>query len=383
MKIALLIQRFPGGGAESYVEEIAKRLYSKGEDVTVITSKSDHDDSQYGFRIIRLPSRFSLGEYSWWQGLDNILKKEKFDLVHTNTYGYFHSDKAAALKKKLGYKLVMTSHGFTGMDMHNLKKIGMIKKSSKFDFIRPFYDNYIGKKTLKSCDHLIALSKKDFQYYQKIGIEESKITTIMPGVKDEFFIHDDNQINGFRKKLDADPILLSVGELSWVKNHELLVKAIPYILEKKPSAKLFIMGKDGGEFGNLTTLCKKLGISEKVIFVGPKKPNEVSMYMRSANLLVHTSLAEGVSTVLLESMVSGLPFITTPAGGNEFLADQSHAGMTVSFGNEKSLSNTILVTLDDKEKMRLLSIDGINFSKNLSWNITYLSIYEIYEKLLK
>src|ERR1700687_4516221 len=190
MKIALLIQRFPHGGAEGYVEEIAKRLHAKGEDVTVITSQNG-DDKKYGFKIIRLPSRFSLGEYSWWRGLDEVLERERFDLVHTNTYGYFHSDKAASLKKKLGYKLVMTSHGFTGMDTRKLKKNGTIKKGTKFDFIRPIYDNYVGKITLKKCDHLIALSQNDVDFYTDIGIEKSKMTIIPPGIKDEFFVHDE------------------------------------------------------------------------------------------------------------------------------------------------------------------------------------------------
>lgn len=381
MKIALLIQRFPGGGAESYVEEIAKRLYSKGEDVTVITSKSDHDDSQYGFRIIRLPSRFSLGEYSWWKGLDNVLKKEKFDLVHTNTYGYFHSDKAAALKKKLGYKLVMTSHGFTGMDMHNLKKMGMIKKSSKFGFIRPFYDNYIGKKTLKRCDHLIALSQRDVDLYTEIGIEKSKMTIILPGIKDEFFIHDEEMKN-FKNKLDADPILLSVGELGLIKNQALLVKAMPKILENKPATKLFVIGRDGGELENLRKLCRHLKLDEKIIFLGTKKSDEVSKYMHSADLMIHTSLAEGLSTVLLESMACGLPFITTPAGGNGYLAKESGAGIDTSFVDEKELAKNILDLIQNKSNLQQMSSNGILYAKNLHWDKIFEKIVKLYQNLV-
>ena len=101
MKVALLIQRFPGGGAERYVEEIATRLHEKGEDVTVVTSENNSDDSKYDFKIIRLSSVIKLGEYHIWQGLEKILEQEKFDVVHTNTYGYYHSDKAARLKKKI------------------------------------------------------------------------------------------------------------------------------------------------------------------------------------------------------------------------------------------------------------------------------------------
>jgi glycosyltransferase involved in cell wall biosynthesis len=381
MKIALLVQRFPHGGAESYVEEIAKRLHAKGQDVTVITSESDNNDSQYGFRIIRLPSRISLGEYSFWKNLDKILQQEKFDLVHTNTYGYFHSDKAAALKKKLGYKLVMTSHGFAGMNMRDLKKRGEIKKGTKFDFIRPFYDTYVGKKTLKRCDQLIALSKKDAEFYTELGIEQSKVTIIPPGIKDEFFVQSD--VKDFKKNLDGNPILLCVGEISLVKNHSLLVKAMPYILEKNPNAKLFVIGRDAGELENLTALCNKLKLGEKVVFAGAKKPTEVAKFMRSADLLIHVSLAEGLSTVLLESMACGLPFVTTPAGGNGYLAEDSDAGIVTPFEDETILASNILDLINNKSRLQQTSSNGISYSKNLHWDEVFNKIMKIYENLLE
>ncbi len=380
MKIALLVQRFPHGGAEIYVEEIAKRLHVKGQDVTVITSENNNDDTKYGFRIIRLPSRISFGEYSFWKGLGDILRKENFDLVHTNTYGYFHSDKAASLKKKLGYKLVMTSHGFTGMDIHSLKKSGKIKKGTKFDFIRPFYDTYIGKKTLKRCDHLIALSKKDAEFYSKIGIGQSKISIIPPGIKDEFFVHSD--VKDFKKNLDGDPILLSVGEISLVKNHLLLVKAMPYILERNPDARIFVIGRDGGELENLTALCNKLKLGDRVIFAGAKNPDEVSKYMRSADLLIHVSLSEGLSTILLESMACGLPFITTAAGGNGYLAKDSGAGIMTPFEDEKMLAKNVLDLIHNKSRLQQMSSNGISYSTNHHWDKIFEKIMKLYKNLI-
>ena len=188
MKIGLIVQRFPHGGAESYVEEIATRLHNNGIDVTVISSENKQcDDSLYDFKIVRLSSHFSLGEYSFWKGLEKLLEKEQFDIIHTNTYGYYHSDKAARLKNKLGYKLIMTSHGFTGTDIHKLKKEKIINKTSPLDIFRTIYDENIGKKTLLQCDHLIALSKYDENFYTQIGIDPSKITIIPPGINDLFF----------------------------------------------------------------------------------------------------------------------------------------------------------------------------------------------------
>lgn len=371
MKVGLLIQRFPGGGAERYVEEIAKRLHQKGEDVVVVTSDNDSDDSKYDFRVIRLPSLVHLGEYNIWKGLEKILEQEKFDVVHTNTYGYYHSDKAARLKKKYGYKLVMTSHGFTGMDLHKLKKEKIISKSSTFDFLREIYDKNIGIKTLLLCDHLIALSQYDYAFYKEIGVDESKISIIPPGVSDMFF-EDVPKID-----LKGSPVLLSVGQLSWIKNQKMMIHAMPGLLKQKPDAHLYLIGSDGGELTNLKKLCNVLNVEDNVSFLGTKNAREVCSYMKSSDLLLQTSYAEGLSTVLLEAAVSGLPFVTTNAGGNGTLAQENCIVEFDEYGNFLKIIENLL---SKKEKTESAKIDEKMHSE-FSWDGIFNRIITVYQGL--
>jgi glycosyltransferase involved in cell wall biosynthesis len=383
MKIALIVQRFPHGGAESYVEEIAQRLYKKGQDVTIISSiNKESNDRQYPFRIIRLPKLVSIGEYSFWRGLGRLLKKEKFDLVHVNTYGYFHSDYAAFLKKKLGYKLVLTGHGFTGMDLHDLRKNKTIRKSSPFDIIRPLYDKKIGKKTIKSCDNLIALSKKDYEFYIQAGVDKSKIVIIPPGIKETFFSESKNDIDKIKTKYGDGPILLSVGELSWIKSQATMIRAMSFVIKQKPSITLLILGKNRTELDNLKQLSKNLGVEKNVFFLGLQDSQEVKKYMHAADILLNTSLAEGLSTILLEAMACGLPFITTPSGGNGYLAQESGAGLTVPFEDEKTLANHILALTSDRKKMHEMGSKGSIFAKDLGWDAVFKKIAKVYDNLL-
>jgi len=376
MKIALLIQRFPGGGAENYVEEIATRLHKKGEDVTVITSENNSDDSKYDFKIIRLLSIIKIGEYNIWRGLEKILNREKFDIVHTNTYGYYHSDKAARLKKKLGYKLVMTSHGFTGMDLHKLKKEKIINKASPFDFIRDLYDEKIGKKTLLTCDHLIALSQYDLDFYKKIGVDESKISIIPPGVSDIFF-----EENVLKLNLKGNPILLSVGQLSWIKNQEMIIYAMPNLLKNKPNVHLYLIGPDGGELVNLKILCKKLKVDNHVTFLGRKNSHEIHSYMKSADLLLQTSFAEGLSTVLLESMTSKLPFITTPAGGNPYLSELGVCKLVPS-NDHILLEQKIMNLVDDEKILKNMRSNCNKHAQKYTWINLFPKIIKIYHDII-
>lgn len=382
MKIALIVQRFPFGGAESYVEEIAQRLHAYGEDVVVISSSSKNsEDGKYPFKIIRLPKFVSIGEYSFWRGLGNVLKTGKFDLVHINTYGYFHSDYTAFQKRKFGYKLVMTSHGFTGMDIHELRKNRTIPNISPFDMIRPIYDKKIGKKTIQSCDHLIALSKKDYEFYTKLGIVKSKITIIPPGIKEIFFAESKDGIK-IRSRYGDGPVLLSVGELSWIKSQATMIRAMPLVVKEKPSSVLILIGRERTELENLEQLCKKLGVEKNVFFLGLKDTDEVKKYMYAADLLLNTSLAEGLSTVLLESMACGLPFITTASGGNGYLAQDSGAGLEIPFEDEKILAKQILGLTSDKKKMDNMRSNGEAFSQELGWDKVFERIRKVYLDLL-
>lgn len=383
MKIALIVQRFPFGGAESYVEQIAQRLHDAGEDVSVITSKQANPSSQYDFPIIRLSTSISFGEYFIWSGLGDVLKQGRFDLVHANSYGYFHSDYAIHVKKKYGYKTVFTSHGFHGTELHSLKKNKIIDRTSSFDFIRPLYDKFIGMKTIQNSDHLIALSKRDAEYYSKAGVDESKISIIPPGIKNSFFFPPKEDPEKTKTTLDADPVLISVGELSKVKAQDVAIKAMPIILKSKPRAKLFFIGKDRTELANLTRLSKELGLEKNVLFLGFKDDEELRSLMYSADLLLHTSLAEGLSTVLLESMACGLPFVTTPAGGNGHLAEESGAGVTVPFNNEKLLASTVLQLIDDKNKTQKLASNGRMCSGEYAWNKIFTKISKLYHNVVK
>jgi len=235
----------------------------------------------------------------------------------------------------------------------------------------------LAKKTLLQCDHLIALSKYDENFYTQIGIDPSKITIIPPGINDLFF----KNTNDKDSSISGNPILLSVGELSWIKNHAMIIKALPKILKEKPETHLVLIGRDRDEMNNLKHLCKELGVEDHATFLGVKNLDDVKKYMNAADLLLQTSYAEGLSTVLLESMACGLPFITTPAGGNGYLADDSHAGITVRFDKEAELTEKALDLLQNREKMLSLSSNGKSFAKELSWDKTFLKILEVYRKI--
>ena len=101
--------------------------------------------------------------------------------------------------------------------------------------------------------------------------------------------------------------------------------------------------------------------------------------MKSADLLLHTSFAEGLSTVLLEAMASDLPFITTPSGGNEFLAKDSKFGILIEYNDLNKLSSTILKLLENDLLLKAIQHNDQKFSQDFLWDNIFMKILKIYD----
>jgi glycosyltransferase involved in cell wall biosynthesis len=180
-----------------------------------------------------------------------------------------------------------------------------------------------------------------------------------------------------RADLKGDPALLSVGQLSWIKNHEMIVRALPCLLSNKPNTHLYLIGPDGGKLAYLKKLCENLQVDDHVTFLGHKDSHEVCSYMKAADLLLQASFAEGLSTVLLEAMTSKLPFITTITGGNRYLVELE-VGETISFNAYVLLGHKIMNLVNNQELMKKMRSNCKKHAHNYTWSGVFPRILKIY-----
>ena len=108
------------------------------------------------------------------------------------------------------------------------------------------------------------------------------------------------------------PHLVSVGRLCHQKGYDILLKAIPAVLEQMPEATLSIVGEGPLEF-ELKEQAKNLGLNRSVRFVG-FQPNPWG-YMKHADLFVLPSRYEGMPNVVLETFALGTPVLATDCPG--------------------------------------------------------------------
>lgn len=392
IRVVFLVQRFPGfGGAEGYVFQLCLGLSRKGVDCTILSSNLDNRNAiglPSSVKIERFPLLFAIGEYHLWRGLLRKLLETEADIIHTNSYGYFHSDLVSLVHDLRKFKLVFTSHGFHGLEIFKSTYRNPNQKiSSTPQFIRmlrPFHDLTMGIKEVRSADALIALSPNDFNVFKLMGASPSKIYDIPLGISDSFFEGGDEEFKAnLRERFDGHPTILSVGELSWAKGKDIPLRSLVNLVKDYPRAKLVYVGKDGGMYQYLKELTCQLGLEKNIVFEGYVPSEELVNYYRVANVLVHTSYAEGLSTVLLEAMAAGLPMISTPAGGNGYLLQKSRGGIIVPFNDPKRVCIAINRILSDASFSKSLASNGSTFAfNNHRWSELINKYESLYQRLV-
>lgn len=149
--------------------------------------------------------------------------------------------------------------------------------------------------------------------------------------------------------------IVSVGRLIEQKNHSLLVKAFEIVHDVHPNYKLYIFGE-----GKLRDGLKKeiqfMGLQESVFLPG----NVVDIHEKiaDAEIFVLSSNYEGLSNALLESMLMGLPCISTDCAGSNEIIINNYNGILVPVGDVKELADSVLQLIKHKDKAKTLGING-------------------------
>jgi glycosyltransferase involved in cell wall biosynthesis len=142
-------------------------------------------------------------------------------------------------------------------------------------------------------------------------------------------------------------IILGVGNLEQRKGFELIVRAIPSILQEVPNAMLIIVG-DGPEKKTLVRLVETGGLQTSVLLAGRIPTSVLSTIYGAADIFVLPSRHEGQPVVLLEAMASALPIVATRVPGNIDTIENNRNGILVSPADMSELTGSIIKILKDE-----------------------------------
>jgi glycosyltransferase involved in cell wall biosynthesis len=157
------------------------------------------------------------------------------------------------------------------------------------------------------------------------------------------------------------PVLLSVGHLIERKGHNFAIEAAA----RHPSARLLIAG-DGPERSALEALVARLGVGERVRFLGRVSQAELPAIYSAADTLILASSREGWANVLLEAMACGTPVVASDVWGTPEVVAEPAAGLLVKERSGAAFGEAVARLLKDlpaREATR-------RYAEGFSWDAT-------------
>jgi len=157
----------------------------------------------------------------------------------------------------------------------------------------------------------------------------------------------------FRQRVPLRPRILSTRNFEPLYNVACTLRAFALVQEQWPEAELTLVG--GGSLAQpLRSLALQLGLRH-VTFAGPVPPHEIARYYAANDLYVQSPDVDNMPTSILEAFASGLPVVSTEAGGvPAILTDGTH-GLLAPCDDHRALADRIESLLDQPALARSLA----------------------------
>jgi len=262
-------------------------------------------------------------------------------------------------------------------------------------FIRMFHKSMLGKKMFlrtaetvlrkiesllfKRVDWIVTHGPTD---YEKIRKLTKKVTFVPLWVDTEKFKPvSKDKVKQLKKELleteeDVKAILF-VGRLHPEKNIETLFYAYKKVVETYRNIILAVVGT-GPEGKKCRKLVERLGLTEKVKFLGYIPHEQMPKYYNVADIYVLTSIWEEWSNTIMEAMASGVPVIATNVGGNPYLVKDKETGFLVPSNVPYVLAEKIRYVLDHSNEMEKIIANAYLSMRKFSKQ----DIGELYKKTI-
>jgi len=181
---------------------------------------------------------------------------------------------------------------------------------------------------------------------------DGKFITIYSGIDLNPFLHVRGDTLKKKKELGingVDKVIGKIGRFFPLKGHEYLIKAAPEVVNVFPNVKFLLVG-DGILREKLQLEIGKLGLEDRFIFTGLVDQKDIPLLISVMDILVHTSLREGLARVLPQAIACGKPVISFDIDGAGEVVIPGETGSIVPARDVSALSKAMIDVLSDAGK---------------------------------
>ena len=341
-------------GLTIYVEHLAKTLVKQGHQVTVLTSQYDkalaREEVCDGVRVVRAPVLFrvskgvimpAFGYLAWKLALEH-------DVIHLHL-PQFDAAGVALRGRLLRKPTLITYHcdlelptGFFNR-LVNAVVHGMNHLAGRFT-------HRIGAYTQDFASHSPYLTRF-----------AEKVRVILPPV--ELPAANPEDVIAFRDEhnpADRRPVIGMATRFASEKGVEILLDALPKVLERYPEALVLYAGQyedvmgEEDYFARLSPLIGQYQAHGQWKFLGVLNPAQMSTFYPALDVLVVPSLnsTETFGLVQIEAMLNGVPTVASNLPGVRQPPTMTGMGLVVPIGDSDALANALLEIFANPEKFK-------------------------------
>ena len=363
MKTLHLITRLIVGGAqENTLHTCEDQVSLHGDEVILVTGPDAGPEGSLLQRAEDGPSelvvldslRRSIAprtDLRAYRAIKRLIRERQPDVVHT------HSSKAGIIGRAAaaatGVPCVHTVHGAS---FHYGQNPAISRA-------------YISAErwAARRCERIVSVCDAMTDAYVAAGVApREKFTTVYSGFDVDPFLTPREPREQTRQRLGLRPddiVAATVARLFHLKGHETLLDAAPAIAAN-PRIKFLWVG-DGVLRDAYESRIAEMGLTDRFVFTGLVRPNEVPPLMHAADLLVHPSQWEGLARVLPQSLIAGRPCVSYDVGGAGEVVVDGETGRLLPINDSAGLADAVLQLADDADSRERMGQAGRELCSDL------------------
>jgi len=325
------------GGIETVVEQLCRGLVRRGLSVTALVSNDNSatvEETLDGVRVLRLGRTAELNSQPLNLGLVPELRQMRFDALHFHTPNPVGA--LAILAARRREPIVVTHHS----DIVRQRLLGVAATAAQAALYR-------------RASALVAATPKHIEHSPVLRRFESKSRVIHFPIDASPYVdapsHWDAELP---PTWQSSPLVLFVGRLVYYKGVDVLLEA----LRLTEGARLAVVGV-GPLAPRLVELAARLGIADRVVFLGAVSADRLRAMYKCARFLVLPSVAssEAFGMVQLEAMAAGRPVIATDLrSGVPYVNQHGVTGLIVPPRDPGALAAAMTSLLDNESRAQAL-----------------------------
>ena len=370
-----------GGAQENTLLTVEDQHHLFGDRVTLITGPGLGPEGSLEERAVRggldvrliQASRRAIHPWHDWQTyreLIRLLREIKPDLLHTHSSKAGIIGRAAAAAMKL--PCVHTIHGASFHYGQSSLAFGLYRSLERWAAQRT-------NKFISVCDAMTD------QYVAANVAPRDRFATVYSGFDVDQFLTPPRAPQQVRAELGFRPEHIVIGKVARLfplKGHEFIVRAAKAVVDKCPAVRFLLVG-DGILRSELETQLTALGLREYFVFAGLVPPGQVAELVHAMDIVVHTSVWEGLARVLPQGLIAGKPVVSYDIDGAKEVVIPGQTGFLVPPRTISELSAALSELVHDRSlRERLGAMGRARFTDQFRHQTMTRQIREVYASVL-